>query len=249
MLFRSRLRDQLAQVGFANLETAVRRIGTELEPWTPGLTLPMKVAMSLMAAGWEKATSGVRAFRKELASLEEVMTLIATSWIDCRAATELGTMAEKPGMLALNGSQSRTAVLYVQGACDLPVNDSWKVVQVDGAIGNGGIEELKRLVRSALSFRLGVELSEVDEEISKFTKREPLFIALPLGGLRPAALRELRMEFPNLSFFLLTGDQHLPEEFAQQADLQVLHPPLEPGSEQRFWKAHDDSLNYLKKMQ
>ncbi|QSQ17926.1 toll/interleukin-1 receptor domain-containing protein [Myxococcus landrumensis] len=246
-----RLGGMLSQVHAVDLEAAVHRMGSEMEPWTPGLELPMKVALGLRAAGLEKATLGVRVFRSRLpgvATLEEVMTLIATSWVDCRSSSEIGKCEAKSGMLALNGDDSRTAWLYVVGACDMPVNDSWRVVKVDGVVGDGGLDELKRMVRSALAFKLNVPPEKVDETVRDLIEsQDPVFVTMRLSVLTQTTLTELRAEFPDITFFFLTSGERLSDELANQVGITVLHPLLEPGIEQPFWQLYDKKLSILKK--
>jgi hypothetical protein len=249
-----RLGGLLEKVDAVELEDAANRVGTELAPWTPEMQLPMKVALGLMAAGLDRATSGVRVFRSRLqgkSPLEEVMTLIATSWVDCRSVAEIGKLGKQPGppvLLALNGSNPRTAVLYIVSACDhLPVLDAWRVVQVDGVVGGGGLDELKSLVRSVLAHRFNVPPEEVDETVRSITDEgEPVFVALSLPAFTTEVVDGLRAEFPTLSLFLLTGSESLPEEPVRQAGITLLHPSLEPGIEQPFWVLYDKKLKYLK---
>ncbi|QSQ24125.1 toll/interleukin-1 receptor domain-containing protein [Pyxidicoccus parkwayensis] len=245
-----RLGGVLAKVQPGELESAVLRMGSPLEPWTPGMELPMRVALGLMAAGLEKATLGVRVFRSRLqgiAAIEEVMTLIATSWVDCRSAAEIGKCEEKSGLLALNGDDSRTAWLYVVRSFDMPLGDSWRVAMVDGVVGDGGLDELIRMVRTALAYKLNVPPEKVDETVRNITEcREPVFVAVRLSVLMLPALAKLRAEFPGVTFFLLTGGEQLSEELARQAGITMLHPLLEPGIEQPFWLLYDKKLTYLK---
>lgn len=245
-----RLCGLIKNVDSVDLEATAHKIGAALAPWTPGLELPMKVALCLMASGLELAARGVRVFRSRLrgvATLEEVMTLIATSWVDCRSAAAIGKAEKHPGLLAINGADPRTAWLYVVGACDYPVGDSWRVAQVDGVVGGGGVEELKQLVRSALARRLGVTPTQVGETVRDITEEgEPVFVTLPLSGMNLAALTDLRAEFPGVTFFFLTGSELPPDELARQAGIEVLHPLLEPGIEQPFWLLYEKKLNYLK---
>lgn len=246
-----RLCGQLKHVDSVDLEATAEKIGASLEPWTPGLELPMKVALCLMASGLDIATRGVRVFRsrlKDAKALEEVMTLIATSWVDCRSTAAIGKVMNQPGLLALNGDNPRTAWLYVVAACNAPVGDSWRVAQVDGVVGGGGVEELKHLVRSVLARRLGVDSMDVAEILRDITEagEDPVFVALPLSGMNLAALTDLRAEFPGVTFFFLTGGELPPDELARQAGIEVLHPLLEPGIEQPFWLLYDKKLKYLK---
>ncbi|GEN11424.1 TIR domain-containing protein [Myxococcus fulvus] len=251
-----RLGGLLEKVDTVDLETVAGKVGTALAPWTPGVHLPMRVALGLMAAGLDGATAGVRVFRSRLqgtSSVEVVMTLIATSFVDCRSVAEIGKVGKQPGqpfLLALNGSNSRTAGLYVVSGCDhLPVNDSWRVVQADGVMGSAGLEDLKSLVRSVLAHRFNVPPEEVDETVRSITDEgEPVFVALSLSAeaVTTDMLDALRSEFPTLSLFLMTGRESLSEELARQAGITLLHPPLEPDIEQPFWVLYDKKLKYLK---
>lgn len=246
-----RLCGLIKNVDTVDLETAAERMGKDLEPWLPGLELPMQVALRLMAAGLDIATNGVRAFRSRLpkdSPLEEVMMLIATSWVDCCSVSELGKAKSQPGLLALNCVSTRTVELYVIGACNLPAGDSWRVAQFDGVVGGGGIEELKSLIRSSLAHRLGVASAEVDEEARAGLSREdPVIVTLPLAGMTKAALDALRAEFPAVTFFFLMGSEQPSDELVRQSGLAILRPSLEPDTEQPFWKSYDSNLAYLKR--
>lgn len=244
-----RLCGLIKHVDTVELEKAAERIDAALKPWTPGLELPMKVALCLMASGLDTATKGVRVFRLRVKdALDEVMTLIATSWVDCRSTATIGKVKNQPGLLAINGDNPRTAGLYVVAACDYPVGDSWRVAQVDGVVGGEGIEELKQLVRSALARRLGCAPTEVGETVRDLieTEADPLFVTLPLSGMNQASLTDLRAEFPEITFFFLAGSELPPDELARQAGLEILQPLLEPGIEQPFWLLYDKKLKVLK---
>jgi hypothetical protein len=246
-----RLCGLIKDVGTVELQAAADRMGKDLEPWLPGLELPMKVALYLMAAGLDIAAMGVRAFRSRLPkdiALEEVMKLIATSWVDCCAASEVGKAERQPGLLALNCDSPRTAELYVIGSCDLPAGDPWRVVQVHGVVGDGGIEELKSLIRSSLAHKLGVTPAEVDKEAREgLEKKDPVIVTLPLAGMTKAALDALRSAFPAVTFFFLMGSEQPSDEMVRQSGLAILRPLLEPGTEQPFWQTYDNNLARLKR--
>lgn len=233
-----------------DLEQAAKAVGVDLEPWTPGLVLPMKVALHLMAAGLKRAPDGIRYFRKRLSAptdLDEMMTLIATSWVDCRSATEIPEIARRQGLLALNGEDPRTAWLYVVGACPIRPSDAWRVIQVDGVVGDKGIEELKSLIHNAIAQKFSVPRTPeaVHKVIRKITNREPLFVALPLRGMNAKMLEELRTEFQTVTFFFLTGRDPPSEEQLRKMGIELLQPMIEPGTEQPFWLLYDDALDYL----
>jgi len=248
-----RLSALLKHVAPVDLEQAAIEAAVDLGPWTPGLDLPMKVALHLMAAGLERAPKGVRVFRQQLpapAGLDEAVTLIATSWVDCRSAAEIPAVAKRHGLLALNGDSTRTAWLYVVGSCPIRPSDAWRVAEVDGVVGDEGLEELKGLVRTALAQTLKVSPAtpeEVQAAIRVYTDEgEPVFVALPLRGLNLAAIQQLRTEFPEVTFFFLTGSDIPDEELARQAGIELLQPMLEPGREQPFWELFKRKSKYLK---
>ncbi|WP_434300360.1 toll/interleukin-1 receptor domain-containing protein [Corallococcus exiguus] len=247
-----RLCGLLKDVNSADLEAAADKVGALLAPWVLDTDLPMKVALGLMAVGLEQATQGVRAFRSRLpsvATLEEVMTLIATSWVDFRSVAEIRKVEKQPGVLALNGDDPRTAWLYVVGACDLPANDSWRVAKVDGVVGSGGIDELKGMVRTALAYELKVSPDDVPELLELLrSEAEPVFVALPLCGVDKAAMDALRAEFRGVTFFFLTGSDIPPKDQVEEAGIVLLQPLLAPEIEQPFWTLYEKKLKYLKLM-
>ncbi|WP_158626622.1 toll/interleukin-1 receptor domain-containing protein [Corallococcus interemptor] len=255
-LHAKRLANLLMDVPEGELKVARQAVAGDVpHPWAPGLDLPLHVALNFMEWGLERAPTGIRRIRTYLAKphgIDEAVMLLATAWVDCRSIEEIRAVVKSRGrLLALRGEKCETARLYVVSACDIRPNDAWHVAIVDGVVGNRAAEELKQLVRDALKQVLSTETAsaeEIHEVLDLITgEGEPVFVAMRSTGLNLSMLQELQKEFPEVTFFFLTRSDDDKQQLAKQADIELLHADIEPGTEQSFWNLFQRKLQYLKK--
>lgn len=242
----------LSAVPGHELERQVLELGFPLGPWLPDVSTQRKLAEALLAAELGSAQTAIRALRTYLpepkqATVQEMLDLVASAWVDLRSLTEIPAVAIDDRGLCVNAEKHLTAKMYVLCACPRRPLDSWPVAPVDGIVGEASDEDLSLQIRLALTHEL--RLGGADELASELAimqeEGDPAFVSLPARGLDEDAIRRLRAAFGGVTFFLLTGPSSPQGPLLERARLVLLRPPLEQGFEARLEDAYDRARRHV----
>ncbi len=239
------------------VEEQIERLGYPLAPWLPGLSAQRKLAEALLGADLKEAVQAIRSLRTHLppapagygpeATIEEMLLLVASAWVDLRSIREIPAAAGGSQGLCVSASRHLTAKMYVICASTERPLDSWTVARVDGVVGEDSDGDLARQVRDSLCHEL--KLGSVDElpaTLAEFrTFDEPVFVSLPAAGVDSEAMDRLRNPFAGVTFFLLAGQAVPALECLEEAGVVLLRPPLDPQFESRFEESYETSSRYL----
>lgn len=232
----------LQDVGEPLIRRCLRGISLDLGEWdfagNPRMSLALKL-MTMRLADAVTALRPVRAVLRDRNYLEDVFELVATSWVDLRAAArlkELSRGAQAPRKLAVNGCERLTADIYVWRASELPATDSWKVVETSGVFGEGAAAKLKADIRRALREGFGLETDKEVADLldSREQRGEPVFVVLRAEGVGGEVLGELREEFQTVTFFFLAGPEAKTREQLEAMSVEYLVPELVENFEKQF---------------
>lgn len=245
--------DLLSQVPEYMLEEQAAELGIDLGGWIPPTDLKRILAAKLLGAGLERSKGTLRALRCYLPeprpqSLEEMIDLIGSSWVDYRSALRIPEVAkEKKRSLCINGEKPLTARLYVIRACKYRPRDCWRIAPVDGVVGEEVIANLREAIEQSLCQVLKAnDINELQEVLSDYAdNQEPIFVALPSGGVNRYLIKELKEKFPTVTFFLLTGPNVPDQRLLDDAEIEFLRPQLEPDSERYYCTQYEQHRRYL----
>jgi hypothetical protein len=240
----------------SQLRDAAKFIQYDLKPWLPAADARLLLAVQLQCVGMKAAVpallnlSSLLGEQKREGWLQEVIELVASSWVDQRSIERIPSIAKAlipqagPCAVGLNAASPITAKMYVlRSSTEEPA--PWKLAPCDGIVGNDRIEETIAELTGKVARVVAAELKCRPEEVAgKLRKRNwagprPLFISLPGAGITDEILAALRKAFPHVVFFLLMGDTPAEGPLLTDAMLEALFPQLLQGDEQLFLDDYD----------
>ena len=135
--------DRVQQVPEHYLESVIRELGEELEPWKPGAELRRHAAQALLAAGPVRSMRQLDPFRDLVGrDLADLVELLGCSWVDYRASRELPVAAETRRPVAVGADHPDVVKMYVvRAGVDKQKRRpgaAWTFVEADGVAGPGG---------------------------------------------------------------------------------------------------------------
>lgn len=230
--------------------------GLDVNPWLPqegahkGHQRRLRLAVQLMSVGMESATRAVRLLQRRMGNdwkeVQELIDLIASSWVDYRSTMRIPLVARDPEgarALALNANSVQTAWMYVVCAARndqlTGSEDSWYLAPTNGVAGERVVEDLEAEIRRSLAHELGVGLDRLDSELKWLFGDQPVLVALPhTPALTCAVLDGLRRRLPHVTFFVLTGGAQSAGAL-RDAEVEFLIPELGERDEEEFLDAYD----------
>ncbi|MEA3213474.1 MAG: hypothetical protein QOE70_6531 [Chthoniobacter sp.] len=237
----------LKEVPPAALRGAALRLGSDLSVWEPDANLQTQLARELWQADLIISTAAIN---EDLSSFldkgqfESLVELIAPSWVDPRLAVSIPGVAKGHRdlrALGVNGTIAFTAQMFVRRACCRGPSVSWRIAPIAAAWDDRATDCLRTEITVALKSEFGMDQDEDDAilrailEARETGLNEPVFVMFPPPTPPREVLKELRVAFPTVTFFLLTGE-HLPAPGEADTDyFQPLVPGLPPGQE---WSAY-----------
>jgi hypothetical protein len=243
---------RLQDVSLLLIEECLRELDVNLGSWERADNPRLSLAVKMMSAGIERATPCLRKIRKAMGkqALEAVFEAVATSWVDLRAASFIEQVAKSESdkrKLAMNGSRSLIAEIYIKRASDMPADDSWKVAEISGGFGESVIAGLIEQINNALASVLNLEPGEdLALELNRYERNhEPVFVALPAAGINYPVMQGLRQAFPTVTFFFLAGNETSSRVLLNGMNIEYLIPPLSEKFEEVFYDLYMDKKSYL----
>ncbi|HST63138.1 MAG TPA: toll/interleukin-1 receptor domain-containing protein [Longimicrobium sp.] len=247
------LAELLEDVPAARIQEAARLLDMDhLDAWIPGdpEKLRLRLAVQLMSVGMQAAGKALLVLRDHLSRdldtrtrmTEELLRLIASSWVDHRSAARIPSLFRdgKPAALRLNAERPLTAHMYA--ICALADNSSWYFASCNGVFAENPAATLEREVRGTLVKALDIVADNEEEEAAELLldldalEDQPILVTLDSRGITSDVLAGLRAAFPHVVYFLLAGADGVslsPDE------VEVLIPGLQRGDEEAFIAAQD----------
>ncbi|MCA1633900.1 MAG: toll/interleukin-1 receptor domain-containing protein [Acidobacteria bacterium] len=241
----------------ALLTDCLRDTGFDLGSWEPPGNPRLSLAVRMMTLGLRRAEAPLRRMRAVLnreKTMDAVFELVATSWVDLRAAArlcELATGENERRALAVNASQQLIARTYVLRAARLPAEDSWRVVEVNGVFGGQTVAEivaeLKGRIEAALAQVFNLKPGRtVHDALASYDRRsEPVFVLLPAEGMSCEVVSGLRGAFRTVTFFFLAGNDAANRSLLSGMSVEYLAPELSKGFADAFCNQYEDTKDYL----
>lgn len=240
------LTNLMREVPEEHLANAAELLGLEhLDEWLPrgDQKLRLRLAVQLMSVGMHAAGTALLVLRNHLASdvatrrqrTEDLITLVASSWVDYRAATHIPRVIDEKKRYALSLTAQSDTTVRMYATCALSDRPSWYLATCNAVFGERPVATLKREVRDALVAELNTTPEDLSLDLAALDD-QPILVTLDGRGITSRVLAELRSEFPGVVFFLLSsgnGVSLTPEE------VEILIPPLQRDDEEAFIRAYD----------
>ncbi|HEX6184620.1 MAG TPA: toll/interleukin-1 receptor domain-containing protein [Pyrinomonadaceae bacterium] len=223
------------------------------DPWEREDNPRRLLAIEMMSAGIEGAEKVLREIRGTLMreeKFDEVFELVATSWVDLRAASrikEVATGEQARRAIALEGENDLITKFYVLRASGQEAGNSWKMVRSLEFFSENPLEDLKREVAERLrrEFKLP-ESGDLEKMLDIYDRRkEPVVVAIASAGLGPAELAGLRDAFKTVTFFYLAGENALSRDVLTQCEVEFIVPSPGEGLQKNFCDFYEESKLYL----
>jgi hypothetical protein len=225
-------------------EQGIENAKHNLERWFPNHTLPEKLALKMMAAGFNGSSKSIRQIRQFLAepkakNLKELMDILSSSWVDHKAREVIRNLPSTSLCLGIQTEHKESVEIYVKCASHLPMQDSWRVVALNMIHGhNFKYQTLKKEVESALMDELCInkpsEIKSTLEDMADFL--DFVFVAIPGESIPDEYITKLKNEetFKKVVFVKMRINDSDPKAENSSVDIVWLHPPLDPKIESDF---------------
>lgn len=244
------LEQRLAQIIYREVRLEVldqfcREFHAAALPWVPGRDPYVAMARRMLQAEFDTAMYGVRRVAPYFSrtARRQLLELLAPTWVDLRPALriqEISSRRDGQRTLGVNGSLiDFTAHMYVRRASFS--NPTWKLVTAHSAIGEDPAASL--IMELWCSLRRELAMDEFsDAEAREYLDRavddgDRYFVLFAPPVPDEDLLRRLRDEFPQLVFFVLSGDV-MPELGGSPLNIEFLEPLLEPSRERNAHRTY-----------
>ncbi|HEV2840741.1 MAG TPA: toll/interleukin-1 receptor domain-containing protein [Chthoniobacterales bacterium] len=249
--------ERLKRVADHDIRRGAATLAMKLGAWTPPDDIRRALAVKMMCTGLDKIRVMIRLFLSYFLDkpvlIRDMINLVATSWVDLRAAGEISSIStgtEKPRMLGVNAETQQIAETYVLRASNKSSLDSWKVASVPGIVDDRPAETLERQIRAALKDILKVDGDddELEKELEQYDEDdEPVFVTLPAEGLNRTLIEQVRAIFPSVTLFVLGGIDASKRSLFAAEGVPLLAPALDAEFEKGFCAKYEDCVSFLRK--
>ncbi|HEU0054653.1 MAG TPA: toll/interleukin-1 receptor domain-containing protein [Longimicrobium sp.] len=239
------------------IRDAAGLLGMEhVEAWLPGDgdRLRLRLAVQLMSVGMEAAIDAALLLRSYLVGDERtrsqrmsaMISIIASSWVDDRSARQVQVVgSQTPARaLSLNAQRNKTARMYVVRALK---PGHFYLANCNGIFGEEVAGALVKEIRASLARELKIKKKQKKKLLKNLLTlppRQPILVTLDSRGITAEILGVLQQEFPNVVFFLLSGDGW--ESSLTPGEVEFLFPELHQGDEDAFIEQYDSFRLQLK---
>lgn len=220
----------------ARLQKAADKLHTPL-PWEPGEDLTGVFVEKLVGATTEEAAAALFQlsghFKKDPDRIEEMVNLVAASWINPKALTLLPEVCKAISgrAVALNAQLQDTAEIYHLAASGGDI--SWHFIRSGpDASGKGldepivpRVEDIRDLVEQDLCAHLHCTKEELPQELEDYAVHT-FVVGIAAVGFTDALIEELQKKFPRVTFFFITGSQSPPTAAVERRLVTPITPDL-----------------------
>jgi hypothetical protein len=234
----------------------------EILSWLPNRDPCLVLAVKMLNLGLYKSIDILQYLCKylETRKIKFIFDLLAPSWVDIRAATNISECAlsgERKTVVVLNCNEPFSVEMYVRRASNgLP--KEWLLCHYSCVYGADLSEVVTDIEKLLIMELVDTEFHETYESKRKALKtalkarnikRKPVFVDLQYSKHIAELLPELQDTFPQVTFILVTGKDF--PEYTELEDLlkglhfKFLEPPLEPKAEDQALYEYDSSYSLL----
>lgn len=224
------------------LKKAMEALAMEI-PWQADADLTGIFALRLLSVGMEAAMPALiklrPALKNEPETMQQLVHLVACSWVDMKAVGQLPRVARAPAgrAVALNADDATTAQMYHIAASS--GEDTWMFTTCSTAcqpkpnqtFAEALVETVAEQLRTYLSLKPSANLKNTLKILSD--SGQVVLVAMPWAGLDESCVRKLEDELGGATFFFLTGATAA-EVPVDESLLQLIIPALQPGDEPEF---------------
>jgi hypothetical protein len=244
-----RIVELLAGVSEGVLTEAAEAIGVDLGPWAPRNVPARGLALALLQVPLGVSVDAIEVLAEHIdaARADQILAIVAPSWVDLSAArwlADFGTSpAERPALI-LNASTHFSATMYVQRAGCKPPKTRWPLIATTGVHGEQPAREIAAEIEQSLiqEFRLADDPFQKNarERLiallrTRQQQRRPVFVGLRLAPEMASLLAELQQQevVRSVTLIVLSGDEFPEAPLLERAKVQRVEPRLEPGAERK----------------
>lgn len=242
----NRLVELLLPTSDGAIEEAIESLPIDLGPITAASQrYALALAMLQAPLGDSLAALEVLADYLEGSKIDQIIWMIAPSWVDLCAARWLADCAarsaNKPAAV-LNAATPFCARMYVDRASCRPPKTRWPVVNSTAVHGERATLEIAAEVEQNLiqEFRLADDPHMPDPRArlaALLREREragrPVFATIPFSPAVAAALPELQRLMPAVTFIVLSGGEFPSPALIEGKRAHLIEPRLQPGAEDK----------------
>jgi hypothetical protein len=226
----------LDTVPAALLQKAADKLHTQL-PWEPGEDPAGVFVEKLLGAPTRQAAAALfqlsSHFKKDSDRMEEMVNLVAASWINPKALTLLPEVSQAISgrAVALNAEYQDTAEIYHLAASGGDL--TWHFIRSGpDAKGNGNsepigsrAEEIRELVEQDLCAHLHCTKETLQQELEDYAAHT-FVVGIAAEGFTDALIEELQQSFPLVTFFFITGSHAPPAAAVERRLITRITPDL-----------------------
>ncbi len=235
------------------LQKAADKLHTPL-PWEPGEDSISVFVEKLVGAATAEAAAALfqlsSHFKKDPDRIEEMVNLVAASWINPKALTLLPEVSKAISgrAVALNAQLQDTAEIYHLAASGGDL--SWHFIRSGpDASGKGNdepivprAEDIRELVEQDLCAHLNCTKETLQQELEDYAIHT-FVVGIAAEGFTDALIEELQKAFPLVTFFFITGSHAPPAAAVARRLVTPITPDLMQLEEDRLRK----NRSFLKK--
>lgn len=236
----------LDTVPAALLQKAADKLHTPL-PWEPGEDPVGVFVEKLIGASTQEAAAALFQlsghFKKDPDRIEEMVNLVAASWINPKALTLLPEVSQAISgrAVALNAQMQDTAEIYHLAASGGDI--SWHFIRSGpDASGKGNAEpvvppaqDIRDLVEQDLCEHLHCTKETLQQELEDYAVHT-FVVGIAAEGFTDALIEELQKAFPRVTFFFITGSHAVPAAAVERRLVTPITPDLVQAEEDRLRK-------------
>ncbi len=227
------------------LDTA-EKLGVDVGVWPPDVGIcSTLLARALLKGELPKVFDALRILAPQLDKnfAYNMITILAPSWVDERAVAPIPEVMRRPPKqrtVCVNGRKTFTGEMYIRRASG--TFPSWSTLKVNNLSAEDQFGALMREIRAEYRKEIADD-SLNDEDIDDLLNNlqedlDPYFVVVP-DYLDDEVLLKLREKYPRLTFFLLSGNQHLDTQELELKYIKFLQPALEPEQEKEAFRSYN----------
>jgi hypothetical protein len=243
----TRLAELLLQTSDGAIEEAIDALPIDTNSLMPAGNRRLALALALLQAPLRESEAAIQVLSVylEAARIDQIVWMIAPSWVDLCAARWLADCAvremNKPAVV-LNAVTQFCARMYVDRAGCRPPRTRWPMVVSTGVHGEQAAIEIAAEIEQNLiqEFRLADDpqmpnprerLAAILQERQR--KRNPVFATLTLSPGIAGALSELQRLLPSVTFIVLSGKEFPDSAWVKDKLVRLIEPRLGPEAESK----------------
>lgn len=242
-----RITETLAPLSDRAVEEALDALNADLGTCIPRGDLRRGLALTLLQTPLVQAVSALEVIAECMdgARADQILSMIAPSWVDLRAArwvAHCGVQAENKPAVILNAETPFCARMYVSRASCRPPKTRWPMVDSTGVHGEQTTAEIVAEMELNLiqEFRLADDplMPDARERLrhllaERQSAGRPVFVTLKWTPAVGAALPGIQRMLPGVTFLVLSGPNFPPPETVAGKRVRLIEPVLARGAEHK----------------